>query len=462
MFDPMSAQPHSYSSILSLARSGATQRAWDAFVAAGLDRFDDDFGALTLKGRLLKDRARRAEGAERAALFAAAGAAYERAATLRPDSYPLINAAAMALFAGERTRAELLASKVQHLIESGEDKGETPYWGEATRAEALLLLGRTKDAKASLAAAIALAPQAWEDHAATLGQFTSILECCRADRSWLDKLRPPRTLHFSGILGIDAQDGEAPTAIEAAITALAPGFGYGALAAGADIIAAEILQAHGAELHVVLPAEPEEFRTSSVDSFGADWSHRFDRLLADAHSLSICGQSEPMSAAGVTLAEHHAMGLAIEKAAQLQTEAVALRMQPAERPVVNDLWVKSDRPLHRVELRISSKVAAQPLPEGKLVIDGDPPKSFASLNAAVAALRDAGDEPAVLDCRIGERSNAAALAVRGQRGVIVASRSAALMLLAAGIATRIENIGEMATNDGALEICLVALRATPD
>ena len=44
--------------ILALARAGATSRAWDRFVAAGFDRDEADFQALTLKGRLLKDRAR--------------------------------------------------------------------------------------------------------------------------------------------------------------------------------------------------------------------------------------------------------------------------------------------------------------------------------------------------------------------------------------------------------------------
>ena len=111
--------------ILSLARSGATSRAWEAFLAAGLNGVDE-VEILTLKGRLLKDRARLAIGLERAELFAQAETAYERAAALHPDSYPLINASAMALFAGERVQSELLANKVLHLIETGADKGETP------------------------------------------------------------------------------------------------------------------------------------------------------------------------------------------------------------------------------------------------------------------------------------------------------------------------------------------------
>ncbi len=87
-----------YASLQTLARSGATSRAWEAFVAAGLDRDFGDPAPLTLKGRLLKDRARAASGSTRTQLFALAGEAYAAAAALCPkDSYPLINAAAMAL-----------------------------------------------------------------------------------------------------------------------------------------------------------------------------------------------------------------------------------------------------------------------------------------------------------------------------------------------------------------------------
>jgi tetratricopeptide (TPR) repeat protein len=449
--------------ILTLARSGATQRAWDAFLALGFDKAEDDFDLLTLKGRLLKDRAKQAAGVERVALFGQAGVAYERAATLRPDSYPLINAAAMALFAGDRIRAELLASKVQQLIESGKDKGETPYWGEATRAEALLLLGRNDDAKLSLQKAMSLAPQAWEDHAATLGQFSTILAATGTDASWLDALRPPPALHFTGILGIAAADSVAHQTIDAAIRSLSPGFGYGALAAGADIIAAEALLVHGAELHVVLPSEPAEFRSASVDPFGEDWAQRFDALLDDAQSITICGQGEPTSAAGVTLAEYHAMGLTIEKAEQLQTRAIALRLEPAARVSASDLWAGSGRPLHRIDLQVSSSVSARPLPDGELIfdiaVDGATPQSFASLDLAVQALRAAGEATMALDSRIGPRSRIAALSAGARPGVVVASRDAGLALLAAGMADRVEALGEIATNDGPLEVCLATLRA---
>ena len=83
-----------------LARIGATDRAWAALVSAGLDQACSNDRVLTLKGRLLKDRAMALsathEAHERDELLGAAADAYAAAAQLTSDSYPRINAAAAA------------------------------------------------------------------------------------------------------------------------------------------------------------------------------------------------------------------------------------------------------------------------------------------------------------------------------------------------------------------------------
>ncbi|MEQ1551085.1 tetratricopeptide repeat-containing protein [Sphingorhabdus sp.] len=450
-----------YARILSLARSGATSQAWDIFVAAGLDRVDGDFDALTLKGRLLKDRARQTVAHERTTMFDLARNAYEQAAALRQDSYPLINASAMALFAGDRVRSELLASKVLNLIESGADKGETPYWCEATRAEALLLLGRQADAAKSFQNAVEQAPTAWEDRAATLRQFALIAAQTNADVAWLDRFRPPAVLHYSGILGIAPDDQTAAKAIQATIEAIAPGFAFGALAAGADIIAAEYLVASGAELNVALPSDPSDFHLSSVAPFGADWEQRFGALLDNANSVAVCGSNKGTSAAGVMLAEYHAMGMVAELARQLETRAVALRIEPAGRPVLGDLWLKSGREIHLVEIEGNAGLPSAPLPKGELVfdvaIDGAPPETYPDLDEALEVLAKAGDQIAALDCRLDEHQRVRTLLAHGEAGMLVASRSAALALLASGAVGRVESLGEIATPAGSIDICLAKL-----
>jgi hypothetical protein len=449
--------------ILSLARSGATYRAWNAFVSAGLDGVAE-VDALTLKGRLLKDRAKQAAGAERAALFAQSGAAYAQAATLRPDSYPLINAAAMALFAGDGASAASIARDVLTLVDGDRSQGETPYWREATRAEALLLLDRQPDAQASFQTAIACAPLAYEDHAVTLRQFAAILAATGDDGAWLDRHRPAPSLHFSGIMNLASDDAVATKAVHAAIADIGPGFGYGALAAGADIIAAEALLANGAELHIVLPSAAPEFCRTSVAPFGSEWVARFDALCDAAHSITLCNGDSETSRAGIALADYQAMGMAVATAALLETRAVALRIAPERRPALGDPWLRSGRGIIHIAVDESrAPVAFTALPEGKLLffvaLGADAgvadPMGFDTLSDAIAAIPPTTPQAAI-DCNItGERGTVTALLSNTPVGSVFASSSAAMALQTEGRCRRIEPMGEMEASGGAIEVFAV-------
>lgn len=348
-----------FAPIRSLARAGATERAWAMFEAGGHMGDTGNAEALTLKGRLLKDKALLARGRERRRLYAESGAAYAAAAALSPASYPLINAATVALLGGEPGEAGRIASETLELLESGEMEGETPYWIAATRAEALLLMGRSDEARPALADAMAAAPQAWEDHASTLRQFALILGERGEDAGWLDRHRPPPSLHFSGIIGIDPADRDAPRAIDDALAGINPGFGFGALAAGADILAAEALQRRGAQLHVVLPCAVEQFRQLSVARVGKGWAKRFDALIDAAETLQTLDGQEPLSDAAVAIADEMAMGLALRQAAMLESRAVALRVRDsgeADTPslAADALWEKAEREIVSVAVRRAS------------------------------------------------------------------------------------------------------------
>lgn len=309
-------------SIVAYARAGALEHAWRLFREAGLEGADEP-AALALKGRLLKDRAVAASGEARRGFYLEAAAAYGRAAELADATYPRINAASLSLLAGDAATARRHAEAV--LARLSQEEADTPYWREATRAEALLVLGRIDDAKAALQAAVAVAPEAWEDHASTLRQFGLILEALGADAAWLAPLRPPRTLHFAGHTALAADDRTVRQEIDTLLERERIGFGYGALAAGADIVVAEALVARGAELHLVLPAPPEVFREASVATAGDDWAARFDRLLAEAASVKILPPAPtPAEPLAVQLAAEVAMGEAAMKAQQLMTEAVQL------------------------------------------------------------------------------------------------------------------------------------------
>lgn len=358
----ISTSPPTLLSIVALARSGALERAWAAFEAGG---FGEAPAALTVRGRLLKDRARQARGDERDGLFREAAVAYERAAAGSDNpAYPLINAATLSRLAGDEAGSRRLAERVLALIDQGQDGPETPYYREATRAEALLLLGRHDQAQASLAAAVALAPKAWEDHASTLRQFGLILEAQGQDAGWLDAHRPPRTLHFAGHMGLGIETDALTAEVADFLGRERVGFGYGALAAGADIVIAESLAASGAELHVVLPADPEAFATASV---GADWRRRYEAVLARADTVEVAGRPSPLAdAAGNQLAAETAMGRAAMQAQLLMTEAVQLLVLdapggPGGRPGgsawIGSRWLAGGR---RQTVLVAAREAARP------------------------------------------------------------------------------------------------------
>jgi hypothetical protein len=339
--------PASLVAITMLARSGAYELAWSRLESGGFA--PDDPAALTVRGRLLKDRARLATGPDRRRLYSEAAQAYARAATIEDSTYPMINAATLSLLGGDGDRARALATATLARQDSGGPDGETPYYRGATRAEALLLLGRTDDARAALGAAVAQAPGAHEDHAVTLRQFALIIAEQRGDAGWLDPLRPPRTLHFAGRMGA-IDDAARLTALHAAlattIDGLKIGAGHGALAAGADIIVAETLRACGAALHIVLPVSVPAFVSASVAPWGDGWIDRFEALLASAASLHVATPDAEMPTAGlIAFASEIAMGRAAHAAASLASEAVQLLVGDAGDNTARDagIWVASGR-----------------------------------------------------------------------------------------------------------------------
>jgi hypothetical protein len=68
-----------------IAQAGSADQAWTMFHDAGLDRIDNDPATLGMRARLLADRARRAEGAERQLLLHEAARAYARVGEIATD-----------------------------------------------------------------------------------------------------------------------------------------------------------------------------------------------------------------------------------------------------------------------------------------------------------------------------------------------------------------------------------------
>jgi len=320
---------HFLPQLTALARAGAVGRAWELFVAAGLDRRGDDPGAIAVKGRLLKGRARLAGVAERKSLHGAAAEAYSAANALLPAPYLAINAASLRLLGGDRAGAEDGARIALGMLDDPAGAADTPYFLAATRAEAELLLGNQAAAEAAMAHAALADPDGWADRAATIAQLREIAAAQDSDASWIDRFAPPASLHFAGHMGM-ASGGKAEAQLIALLAAHLSqdpvGFAWGALAAGADVVIAEALIAQGAELHVVLPCPAEQFEAQSVAPAGTDWTRRYRALIAAAASLRIAADSA--SSVHDPLATAHAgdlaIGGALSKAAQLASSAAQL------------------------------------------------------------------------------------------------------------------------------------------
>ncbi len=277
-------------SVLALARAGATEEAATRFALYGLAATDDE-EAAALGARIVKDLALAASGDERARRAVEARDLYAAIRERTGSYYPAVNAATLSLVAGEVDRARELALDALALARAQDDGS---YYPAATAGEAHLLLGDEPAARAALAAA---ATRHGGDHAAlatTRRQLRLVCDLKGIDAGLLRVLAGPDVAHFCGhrvtapgASGRFPASAEAPVAerIEAEVAARTPGYAYGALAGGADILWAEALLAHGAEIHVVLPFARAEFVEQSVAACGPGWVARFERCLAEASTV---------------------------------------------------------------------------------------------------------------------------------------------------------------------------------
>lgn len=318
-----SAPMTSLAAIITAARAGSIGYASALFTAGGWAERKTDPAALATRARLLKDAALRAVAPERQGLLLAAAEAYGLADSVRPQPYTRINQASMHFLAGNRALACSIAQDLLDWMAGAADLAETPYFIAATRAEAQLLCGDFGAATQALRSAVAADPDGWSDRASTLRQFALILVATSADARWLDEFRPPCSLNFAGHLGVaPAQADDLRASVDDWLADHAIGFGFGALAAGADIVIAEALLARGGELHVVLPTRLDQFVAQSVAPYDPAWGPRFAACLAAAQSVqcvtSVTGAYEPLA---TQLAADVAMGAAVLHARRLQSHA---------------------------------------------------------------------------------------------------------------------------------------------
>lgn len=308
----------------------------------------EDLAALN--ARLLKEQAFEAGRApDRRKRARVSFEAYYSLHRYRQGYYPGVNAATMALIAGDSATAHSIAGTLARTLSPDADE----YWKLATLAEALLLLGRREEAKMVLAKARAAKDGDDGARATTILQLRRLQQALDADVEALVKELGPRNIAVvSGHIFRGAElDATTQAKTEAAIRTRAEalmrehniGVVYGALAAGSDIIFAEAALARGSELCCVLPFSTEAFVRTSVqigdppDAPGK-WEKRF-RAILEGHrgacSLTIMDPVEPAERdldSYFFYAFRYAAGLALQRAAMLQTECRLLAVADDRAP----------------------------------------------------------------------------------------------------------------------------------
>jgi len=321
---------YKHRALLAMARAGATARALDLYGTWALGEAATDDAKLavdlpSLQARLLKDVALADSSSRRNERLEAAAAAYDRVFTLTRDPYPGVNAAALLLWAGRVAEARRTAEGVLAVCKVDD------YYGLATQAEAQLILGNVDAARALIVRAADVRPVDTQARAATRRQLRRTCRQLALDDGILAPLASAPVIHYVGhLIGRHFKESDEPAAARAIRETLAErnvGYGYGSLAAGADVLFAEALLARGAELHLVIPFELNEFRAVSVAPAGPRWLERFEACLKRA-SRVVAATSDDFagSSALFSYGGRYAMGLALQRADFLDGEAMQIAL----------------------------------------------------------------------------------------------------------------------------------------
>jgi len=285
----------------------------------------------SLAGRITKERfaATRDRTAAAARDFAHKSIdSYQRAFALSGGAYPAVNAATMAMLAGDSSAASRLAQQALAVPGTAKD-----HWHHATRGEALLLLGRQDEARAHYAEAYQLAGNRFGDIASMRRQL--LLIGTNAAHELAALLPAPQVIAFSGHM-IDHPSRASPRfpahleaqvklELRARIAALGPSLGYAQAACGADILFLEAMQDAGMQTQIVLPFPAADFIKSSVGFAGNGWIERFERVIAKATRVVLA--TEEGFLGDDVLFEHAAnliQGMAYLRAMELSAQPLML------------------------------------------------------------------------------------------------------------------------------------------
>ena len=315
--------------VLALARAGSTGEAARHFADYGLGGLEDE-DVASLEARIAKDQAIEAGGG-----FAHAAGLYESIFRRTGGYYPAVNAATLCMLDGQAERAASLAREARTALRAS---GDNLYYAAATDVEVALILREREVAEQSLLAARELVGGDYSALATTRRQLRLLIAATGDPEELLDVLSGPGVVHYCGhrIGGVRFPFDDEPYVaqrIAEELEPLSPGYGYGALANGADILFAEALLKRGAELQVVLPFEREEFVRASVSDGGVSWVARFQQCMAAASSVTYATDDAFLGEDMLfRYGSELAMGMALQRAAWLDADATQLAVWDGSPP----------------------------------------------------------------------------------------------------------------------------------
>lgn len=209
--------------------------------------------------------------------------------------YPAINIATLQACGGRGDKGKELAESVLKSCEK-----RSYYWEAATYAEALLLLGRTVEAFDAYKKTFEqYSDVSLRAHGSTRTQARFILGSLGADPDTYDAaIQPPKVIVFAGHM-FDSPDRETerfPISLEQYYAGKILSFLksnnccalVSSAANGGDTLAAQSAHSLGAQLHIALPCQPDDFIKDSVKHAQHEpCEEQFHQLLKKADSLSV-------------------------------------------------------------------------------------------------------------------------------------------------------------------------------
>ena len=254
--------------------------------------------ALSLLGRIEKDRYSRltVPGDKMRAAFASAQA-YERAYQDSGDYYPGLNAASMYKLAGDMDRSARIVKKVSNGCNKLIHNQQTDdHWLAATMGELALLENNQSRAIHWYSLTRQLIGDAYGEISSMRRQLILLREVIEIDDELFSVLDIPTVVTMTGHM-IDTADRQEPRfpqyiekcvrdEIDKLLSKINAGFGYCSAACGADIIFVEAMLARGAEVHINLPFDQEDFLNVSIRFAGEEWESRYFDVISRCTSVN--------------------------------------------------------------------------------------------------------------------------------------------------------------------------------